>query len=94
MCCTQVRVRNLMLNLNKANSVEAERKKQEIVCRDLHCGEILQLHKKVPPDGNKLAGGGGTEPESLKTDPASKWLNLAFVGARNQSRSLPDNLPQ
>lgn len=50
--------------------------------------------KKVPPDGNKLAGGVSAEPESLKTNPASKWLNLAFVGARNQSRSLPHNLPQ
>lgn len=49
--------------------------------------------KKVPADGNKLAGEVGAEPESLKTDPCSKWLNLAFVGARNQSGSLPHNLP-
>lgn len=60
----------------------------------VHCGEILQLQKKVPPDGNKLAGGVSAELESLKTDPASTWLNLAFVGARNQSRSLPHNPPQ
>lgn len=67
-----------------------------MVCQDLqhqvHCGATLQ--KKVPPDGNKLAGGVGAEPESLKAEPASKWLNLAFVGARNQSRSLPHNPPQ
>lgn len=57
-------------------------------------GEILQLEKKVPPDGNKLAGRVTAEQESLKTNPASKWLNLAFVGARNQSGSLPHNPPQ
>lgn len=68
------------------------------MCQDLqqqvHCDEILQPQKKVPPDGNKLAGGVSAEPESLKANPASKWLNLAFVGARNQSRSLPHNPPQ
>lgn len=50
--------------------------------------------KKVLPDGNKLAAGVSAELESLKTEPASKWLNLAFVGARNQSRSLAHNLTQ
>lgn len=68
------------------------------MCQDLqqqvHCGEILQLLKKVTPDGNKLAGRVSAEPESLKADPASKWLNLAFVGAKNQSRSLLHNPPQ
>lgn len=50
--------------------------------------------KKVLPDGNKLAAGVSAELESLKTEPASKWLNLAFVGARNQSRSRAHNLTQ
>lgn len=51
-------------------------------------------NKKETPDGNKLAGGVCTEPESLKADLPSKWLNLAFVEARKRSRSLAHNLPQ
>lgn len=50
--------------------------------------------KKKTPDGNKLAGGVCCEPESLKADLPSKWLNLAFVEARKRSRSLAHNLPQ
>lgn len=50
--------------------------------------------KKVTPDGNKLAGRVSAELESLKADPASKWLNLAFVEAKNQNRSLPHKQPQ
>lgn len=53
-----------------------------------------KINKKITPDGNKLAGGVRAEPESLKADLASKWLNLAFVEARKRSRSLAHNLPQ
>lgn len=63
-------------------------------CRSIVVKFCSSAKKKVPPDGNKLAGGVGTESASLKADPVSKWLNLAFVRARKQSRSLPHNPPQ
>lgn len=50
--------------------------------------------KKVTLDRNKLAEGVSAGPESPKADPASKWLNLAFVETKNQSRSLAHNLSQ
>lgn len=59
------------------------------------CTAVKREEKnKKTPDGNKLAGGVCAEPESLKADLPSKWLNLAFVEARKRSRSLAHNLPQ
>lgn len=58
------------------------------------CTPVKRGKKNITPDGNKLAGGLCAEPESLKADLPSKWLNLAFVEARKRSRSLAHNLPQ
>lgn len=70
----------------KPNIWRAMKGRGENVCRDLqqlvYSGGILQLQRKVPSDGNKLAGGVSTEQESRMSDPASTWLNLAFVGSK------------
>lgn len=50
--------------------------------------------RKVPPDGNKLATGVSDECWSLKADPASKWLNLAFVEAEKSGWSPAHNQPR
>lgn len=62
-----------------------------IFCSTSIVVKFCSFRQKVPPDGNKLAGGLSAEPESLKVDAAPKWLNLAFVEAENRSRSLPHN---
>lgn len=65
--------------------------------------EILQLpppsppqkkKKEAPPDGNKLAAGVSGECWSLKAEPASKWLNLAFVEAENSGWSPAHDQPR
>lgn len=91
------------------NSAETDRRRkgkktgimwQNLLQPDLLCWNPVgpvkrkKINKKITPDGNKLAGGVRAEPESLKADLASKWLNLAFVEARKRSRSLAHNLPQ
>lgn len=94
---------SLILNCNNPtcwdpNSGETDGRKREIACQDLqqqvHCGEFCSSRKKFHLMEINWLGESVLSRSLQRQNPASKWLNLAFVGARNRSRSLPHNPAQ